>query len=84
MARPIDQQIAEAQNRLNKLKDRAKANENRGRYILASLSLAAARNDPALAGQLLRVLRGGLKNDRDRASCEGIMADLEDSQRPQG
>lgn len=42
MARSIDQQIAEAQSRLNKLKDR-------GRYILASLSLAAARNDPAPA-----------------------------------
>lgn len=74
MARSIDQQIAEAQSRLNKLKDR-------GRYILASLSLAAARNDPAPAGQLLR---GGLNNDRDRASCAGIMADLEASQRQQG
>lgn len=77
MARSIDQQIAEAQNRLNKLKDRAKANENRGRYILATLALSAAKTNPRLASQLAAVLRNGLKTDRDRASCATILADLD-------
>ncbi|MFC0813547.1 hypothetical protein ACFHYO_15720 [Paracoccus panacisoli] len=77
MARNIEAQIAEAQNRLNKLKDRAKANENRGRYILATLVLGAAKTDPRLASNLATVLRNGLKTDRDRASCATILADLD-------
>lgn len=77
MARDIEAQIAEAQNRLNKLKDRAKANENRGRYILATLALSAAKSNPRLASQLAAVLRNGLRTDRDRASCATILADLD-------
>ena len=77
MARNIEAQIAEAQNRLNKLKNRAKANENRGRYILATLALSAAKTNRRLASQLAAVLRNGLKTDRDRASCATILADLD-------
>ena len=77
MARTIDQQIAEAQAKLARLKTRAKASETRRKIIVGSIVSTEALKDPKIARWLASTLRKKATRDVDQKELEGLLADLD-------
>jgi hypothetical protein len=77
MARTIDQQIAEAQAKLARLKTRAKASETRRKIIVGSIVSTEALKDPKIARWLASTLRKKATRDIDQKELEGLLADLD-------
>ena len=70
MPRTIDQQIAEAQAKLNRLKTRQKASDTRRKIILGGLLLDAATKDQRFAG-IVTELTHRISRESDRKPFEG-------------
>ena len=70
MPRTINQQIAEAQAKLNRLKTRQKASDTRRKIILGGLLLDAATKDQRFAG-IVTELTHRISRDQDRKPFEG-------------
>ena len=70
MPRTIDQQIAEAQAKLNRLKTRQKASDTRRKIILGGLLLDAATKDQRFAG-IVTELTHRISRDQDRKPFDG-------------
>ena len=77
MARTIDQQIAEAQAKLARLKTRAKATETRRKIIVGAIVTTEALKDPKIAKWLATTLRNNATRDVDRRELTGLLADLD-------
>ena len=77
MARTIDQQIAEAQARLNRLKTRAKASETRRKIIVGAIVTTEALKDPKIAKWLASSLRKNATREVDQKEIAGLLADLD-------
>ena len=77
MARTIDQQIAEAQARLNRLKTRAKATETRRKIIVGAIVTTEALKDPKIARWMAATLRKNATREVDRKELTGLLADLD-------
>ena len=77
MARSIDQQIAEAQARLNRLKTRAKATETRRKIIVGAIVTTEALKDPKIARWMAATLRKNATREVDQKELTGLLADLE-------
>lgn len=77
MARTIDQQIAETQAKLNRLKTRAKASETRRKIIVGSVVISNALKEPEKAGSLAALLRRVVTRDVDQKELVGLMAELD-------
>lgn len=77
MARTIDQQIAEAQARLARLRTRAKASETRRKIIVGAIVTTEALKDPRMARWLAATLRKNATRDVDQKEIAGLLADLE-------
>jgi hypothetical protein len=77
MARSIDQQIAEAQAKLARLKTRAKASDTRRKIIVGSVVISDALKDPAAARALAATLRRTVTRDVDLKEVAGLLADLD-------
>ena len=77
MARTIDQQIAEAQAKLARLKTRAKASDTRRKIIVGSVVISDALKDPAAARTLAATLRRTVTRDVDLKEVAGLLADLD-------
>ena len=77
MARSIDQQIAEAQARLNRLKTRAKATETRRKIIVGAIVTTEALKDPKIARWMAATLRKNATREVDRKELTGLLADLD-------
>ena len=70
MPRTIDQQIAEAQAKLNRLKTRQKASDTRRKIILGGLLLDAAAKDERYA-KVVGALMARIDRDNDRKAFQG-------------
>ena len=79
MARSIDQQIAEAQARLNRLKTRAKATETRRKIIVGSVAISNALKDPEKARALAALLRRAVTREVDQKEITGLLEELDDA-----
>ena len=77
MARSIDQQIAEAQARLNRLRTRAKATETRRKIIVGAIVTSEALKDPKIARWMAATLRKNATREVDQKELTGLLADLD-------
>lgn len=77
MARTIDQQIAEAQAKLARLKTRQKAQDTRRKIITGAIVTAEALKDPKMARWLASALRKGATREVDQKEIAGLLAELD-------
>ena len=77
MARTIDQQIAEAQARLNRLRTRAKASETRRKIIVGAVVTTEALKDPKIARWMAATLRKTVTREVDQKELVGLLAELD-------
>ncbi|SFG83835.1 hypothetical protein [Jannaschia rubra] len=89
MARTIDQQIAEAQARLSRLKERQKASETRRKIIVGSVVISNALKEPEKARALAALLRRAVTREVDAKELTGLLGELDTvaekaALRPQG
>ena len=79
MARTIDQQIAEAQAKLARLKTRAKASETRRKIIVGSIVSTEALKDPKIARWLASTLRKKATREVDQKELIDLLAELDET-----
>ena len=77
MPKTIDQQIAEAQARLARLKTRAKATETRRKIIVGAIVTTEALKDPKIARWMAATLRKNATREVDQKELTGLLADLD-------
>ena len=77
MARTIDQQIAEAQAQLNRLRTRQKASETRRKIIVGAIVTTEALKDPKIAKWMAATLRRNATREVDQKEIEGLLAELD-------
>lgn len=77
MARTIDQQIAEAEAKLARLKNRAKAGETRRKIIVGAIVTTEALKDPKIARWMATTLRKNATREVDQKELTGLLADLD-------
>ena len=77
MARSIDQQIAETQAKLARLKERQKASETRRKIIVGAIVTTEALKDPKIARWMAATLRKNATREVDQKELTGLLADLD-------
>ena len=77
MARSVDQQIAETQAKLARLKQRQKASETRRKIIVGSVVISNALREPDKARALAAMLRRTVTRDVDQKELVGLMEELD-------
>lgn len=77
MARSIDQQIAETQAKLARLKERQKASETRRKIIVGSVAISNALKDPEKARALAALLRRAVTRDVDQKEITSLLDELD-------
>ena len=76
MPRTIDQQIADAQAKLARLKTRQKASDTRRKIIVGATIIPAAFKDKKLARYLVRLLETSLTREVDKQDAEPLLDEL--------
>jgi len=77
MARTIDQQIAEAEAKVSRLKQKAKASETRRKIIVGSVVISNAMQDADTARRLAALLRRNVTRDVDKKELVDLLANLD-------
>jgi len=77
MARTIDQQIAEAEAKVSRLKQKAKASETRRKIIVGSVVISNAMQDADTARRLAALLRRNVTRDVDTKELTDLLANLD-------
>lgn len=72
----LEQQIAQKQDELNRLKEKAKTLENGQKIVLGGMVLAVARKNPQFARQLLSMINSEVNRDTDKKRLENIIDEL--------
>ena len=78
MARTIDQQIAEAEAKVARLKKKAKASETRRKIIVGSVVISNALQDADTARRLAALLRRNVTRDVDTKELVDLLASLDE------
>ena len=77
MTRTIEQQIAEAQAKVARLKQKAKASETRRKIIVGSVVISNALQDADTARRLAALLRRNVTRDVDKKELTDLLANLD-------
>jgi len=77
LVRTIEQQVAEVQAKLARLKTRAKAQDTRRKIIVGAIVTAEALKDPKIARWLASTLRKNATREVDQKELAGLLADLD-------
>ena len=77
MVRTIDQQIAEAEAKVARLKKKAKASETRRKIIVGSVVISNALQDADTARRLAALLRRNVTRDVDTKELTDLLANLD-------
>lgn len=77
MARTIEQQLAEAEAKVARLKTRQKAQETRRKIIVGAVVIADALRSPEAAKRLAAVLRKGVTRDIDQKEIASLLDELD-------
>jgi hypothetical protein len=77
MARTIDQQIAEAQAKLARLKTKQKASETRRKIIVGSVVISNELKEPEKARALAALLRRAVTREVDQKELVGLLGELD-------
>jgi uncharacterized coiled-coil protein SlyX len=72
----LEQQIAQKQDELNRLKEKAKSMENGQKVVLGGMVLSVARKSPQFARQLLAMINTEVNRDTDKKRLENIINEL--------
>lgn len=73
----LEQQIAQKQDELNRLKEKAKTLENGQKVVLGGMVLSVARKNPQFARQLLTMIGSEINRDSDKKRLENIIDELQ-------
>ncbi|TGP42619.1 hypothetical protein EN873_45010, partial [bacterium M00.F.Ca.ET.230.01.1.1] len=73
----LEQQIAQKQDELNRLKEKAKTLENGQKIVLGGMVLSVARKNPQFARQLLAMIGSEINRDTDKKRLENIIDELQ-------
>ena len=79
MARSIDQQIAQTQAKLARLKSRQKASETRRKIIVGSVVISNALREPDKARALAALLRRLVTREVDQKELTGLLEELDEA-----
>ncbi len=74
--RTIDQQIAEAENKIQRLKTKKRTKDTRRKIIVGAVVLSEAFKDKALARQVLSILETSLTRKVDQQDASPLIDDL--------
>ena len=77
MTRTIDQQIAEAEAKVARLKKKAKASETRRKIIVGSVVISNAMQDADTARRLAALLRRNVTRDVDAKELTDLLDNLD-------
>ena len=77
MGRTIDQQIAEAEAKVARLKKKAKASETRRKIIVGSVVISNAMQDADTARRLAALLRRNVTRDVDAKELTDLLDNLD-------
>lgn len=77
MARTIDQQVAEAQAKLARLKTRQKASDTRRKIIVGAIVTTEALKEPRIAKWLGDALRKNATREVDLKEVAGLIVELD-------
>lgn len=77
MPRTIDQQIAEAEAKVARLKKKAKASETRRKIIVGSVVISNALQDADTARRLAALLRRNVTRDVDKKELADLLDNLD-------
>ena len=77
IVRTIEQQVAEAEAKLARLKTRAKAQDTRRKIIVGAIVTTEALKDPKIAKWLASTLRKNATREVDQKELAGLLADLD-------
>ena len=77
MTRTINQQIAEAEAKLQRLKKKAKASETRRKIIVGSVVITDALKEPNAARALAALLRRTVTRDIDKKEVSDLLTALD-------
>lgn len=72
----LEQQIAQKQDELNRLKEKAKTLENGQKIVLGGMVLSVARKNPQFARQLINMIGNEINRDTDKKRLENIIDEL--------
>jgi hypothetical protein len=76
MSRTIDQQIAEATNKIQRLKSKKKARDTRLKIVVGATMIAEARADPQMAALMVKALQTRVTREVDLKEIASLMEDL--------
>lgn len=76
MAKTIDQQIADAEARLSRLREKSRKKETRHKIIVGALVLAEASKDAKIATWLLKQIDAKVTRDVDKADIAPVVDEL--------
>lgn len=76
MAKTIEQQIAEASAKLERLRQRGKAKDTRRKIIVGAIVITEALNDPASAKKLIRLIETKVNRDVDKIDVASLLDEL--------
>lgn len=76
MPRTIDQQIAEAANRVQRLKTKKRTKDTRRKIIVGATVIPAAFKDKNFARYLVRLLETSLTREVDKLDAEPLLGEL--------
>ena len=76
MPRTIDQQIAEAENRVQRLKAKKRTKDTRRKIIVGAVIISQAFKDTIIAEYLVETLEENLTRDVDKRDAQPLLNDL--------
>ena len=76
MSKSIEQQIAEKEQQIAKLKEKARRKENGQKIVIGGLMLSVAKNDAQVAKQLLQLIESKITRKTDLNRLDDVIDDL--------
>lgn len=73
----LEQQIAQKQDELARLKEKAQKQENAQKIVLGGMVLAVARKNPQFAQSLLAMIDKEVNRDTDKKRLTNIIVELQ-------
>lgn len=72
----LEQQIAQKQDELARLKEKAQKQENAQKIVIGGMVLAVARKNPQFAQNLLSMIEREVNRDTDKKRLESVINEL--------
>lgn len=73
----LEQQIAQKQDELTRLKEKAKKQENAQKIVLGGMLLSVARKNNDVAKMVLNMINKEINRDTDKKRLESVVSELQ-------